>query len=145
MSFDIRLVSKAPAMRAWIEFDPEYAWAVRRFEVLMNPDNDVKRSGSVEYSGMNDGRPIVKRVVDSNPMDYRVVEITEIKFDQKLNAGDFTLSAYGLPEVNQKPGDGRAIPLNYWLFGFGAIALVLAIIIRLALRKRTASSSSNVV
>jgi hypothetical protein len=138
MSFEIRWMPDVPVMSAWIKVDPEFGWALCRAELILNPSRNIKRDLSVDYSGMVRGRPVVRRVLDANFGAERVLDVTEIEFDRHPDPRDFTLSAFGLPEVNQKPGDTRAIPLNYWLFGFGAIALALAIFIRRARHQRPA-------
>ena len=143
IAFAFRPAANFPITLAWIEVDPEYGWSVRRFEGLFGKNQDHKRTGLVEYSGMENGRPVIRRVTHSDWTEDGTLEIAGIEFDRHPAPRDFTLSAFGLPEVNQKPGPSGSFPLNYWLFGFGAVALGGAIFIRVALRRRSDSSSEQ--
>jgi hypothetical protein len=117
--------------RMWIETSPDEGWAIQA-------SGRTARDGShppiyprqdIEYGATRDGVPIPLRVRYSDPLVPRttVFEVEKLEFGP-ISASEFTLSAYGLPEL--EPRARRENRLAYYLLLGGVVALCVAIALR---------------
>jgi len=125
---------KKPAMRGmwkgWIEFSPNEAWAV---QARGGGDSSLRaknRRLEIEYGEQRDGVPLPSRITlvelsgRTTTLDVEGTEFGPIPPSQ------FTLSAYGLPELDASPGAKRQNRLPVVLFLGALAALSTAIVLR---------------
>jgi hypothetical protein len=166
VEFDTGPVAKPRTRhRGWFIVSPAEAWVLCSFEVAIDP-RMIKR-GTITYSGTHGGVPLPKQVVYTHEVladsgqkappkkiapgspgasndDGPGTSVETYDFDELTIAampdGDFTLAAFGLPEVGaaapRAPGN-----LTLWLFGLACAAMAAAVALRAAaarLRRRDA-------
>jgi len=109
---------------------PAQKWALIEYELRFKK-GDGLRVGAIEYEGAVDGFPVPKRVshsglktADRTPIKVATFELKGVRFE-RLPEKEFTLSAFGLPEidvVNRRRRGGA----EYWLVGASLVALAIA-------------------
>jgi len=111
--------------------DPENAWVIRHYKTVIHPMEVVSWDVSATYEGeLTDGVPALRAVaIDMATGTQRRFELDEIERVASLPERQFTLSAYGLPEIDQPAGASRG-RATLWLFGLALAALVLAIVLK---------------
>jgi hypothetical protein len=125
--------------------DPEHSWCIREYH-LNNPD--WKIDGTLEYGDEVDGFPILRRCKHTamNKQGLGTMLIT-YEFDKLIHRdipeSEFTLSAFGLPEV-QVPGEQKPRTLWRWLLGIGIVLGMLAILLRIYVKKKRQQVSQRI-
>lgn len=133
----------SPVEHGTVILDPAHYWCVLEFH-FDNPS--WIGDGTIEYGNEADDFPIPRRCkyVAKNKKGYGNQLIT-YEFDKIVHRdipeNEFMLSAFGLPEV-QVPGEQHPRPLWRWLIGIGIALGVLAILLRLYVKKRNAMQRS---
>ena len=125
----------SPDYDGWILVEPEKKWVLREYE--LGHRKQVIR-GLVEYGDPQDGFPLPKRVVikgfprgSSEPTFIQIFTFEDLRFVD-VPDGEFTLAAFGLPELGQ-PGRSRSRYANrtvFWLLGAALVSLVLAVALK---------------
>ncbi len=125
----------SPDYDGWILVSPEKKWVVREYE--LGHSLQVLR-GHVEYGGPQDGFPVPKRVVirgfprgSGEPNYIESATFEDLRFVEVPDS-EFTLAAFGLPELGQ-PGPSRSRYANrtvIWLLGAALASLVVAIVLK---------------
>jgi hypothetical protein len=122
--------------------DPERYWCVCEHHSELPDILPVRKiDGFLEYGDDVDGFPILRRCQETttykDKTDSPLVIIYE--FDKLVHRdipeSEFTLSAFGLPEV-QVPGEQKPRTLWRWLVGIGIALGVLAVLLRVYVKKR---------
>jgi hypothetical protein len=123
----------SPQYDGWILVAPEKKWALREYE--LGPSTLALR-GHVEYGDIEDGFPVPKRVV-IEAMDPRSREpyyIHEFTFEdlRLVDTPDreFTLAAFGLPELAQPGSSRHGSRIALWWLGAALASLVAAIVLK---------------
>jgi hypothetical protein len=123
----------SPEYAGWILVAPEKKWVVREYELRQSI---VALRGRVEYGDIQDGFPLPKRVV-TEAMDTRSEKPIfrhEFTFeDLRLVAPpdrEFTLAAFGLPELGKPRSSRHANRTVFWLLGAALASLVVAIVLK---------------
>jgi hypothetical protein len=120
--------------------DPQNGWAIRRGEMHYRNVKSNKSGMSiwweVEYSSFDGPAPRIKRCVfDVNQgSEHTEFDVEDLQF-KGTPAGEFTLSAFGLPEIAEPKSAGHSYGLAPWLFGAALACLIVVI----ALRRRYAA------
>ncbi len=151
----------------WFVVSPDERWVVREYEYRPKKGK-VKWTGSVEYQGGSDDYPFLKRVttksalLDGTDSVTETYDFREFRFAE-VPENEFTLSAFGMPELLDPPGGEKAGSAsgrpsgttpsaavsrtsNAWVWyvaiGFGSLAAAIALKLassRLAARGSVAS------
>ena len=147
---DVSAVRRGAASLAKLDFDykpaPSDNTRIRGGSVLLDPNQhwSVQEADlafianrakiEVEYGEASDGLPSLRRVtILISSLDGKRVLRDRCEFEswsrRDVPDREFTLRAFGLPELDAPPKKAAAIPLNYLLLGlalvFGAIAFFL--------------------
>lgn len=114
----------------WIMVSPQDRWAIVRAECQMGDKPENRLICKVEYGERAGEVRFPKRVSYTLPGSrHSVFEFAEIVTERSA-AKDFTLAAFGLPDLG-RPGVSRATSSGrYWLFLLAFVALVIAITMR---------------
>jgi hypothetical protein len=112
---------------------PDEKWVVVQFEYRPKKKGNI-HTGEIEYEGAFEGFPIPKRVTASwlepgnqTPLLLSTYEFKNMRFEA-LPEKEFTLSAFGLPEVDAVT-PRRTGALERWLFGAALVALSIAVML----------------
>jgi len=119
-----------------ILLDPERCWSIQEHH-FENPD--WKGNSFLEYGEERDGFPIIHRCKHTATHKQLGTRLTIYEFDKFIHRdipeSEFTLSAFGLPEM-QVPGEQKPRTLWRWLIGIGLILGMLAVLLRIYVKKR---------
>jgi hypothetical protein len=119
----------APVHSATLFIRPDLGWAVVRSEYFLSPGQKRPFVTTAEYGRSIDGIPIATKVTsrgvtDHSPSkDYELHELSP----GPTPASEFTLSAFGLPEMGTTGASSYQDRTIYWLLGAAALFLVLAV------------------
>jgi hypothetical protein len=133
VEFDRRPDAKGrEGFHGWFVVSPDEAWVVRSFEYM----DELKNSGrgTVEYGAVQRGVPVPKRVVHDQrgraanlEATYDFEEISLVDVPDR----DFTLAAFGLPELAQSSRASARGPAP-WLFVLSFLAAAVAMVLKMA-------------
>ncbi len=116
--------------------DPEHFWCVQEYHIN-NPNWII--DGTLEYGDEVDGFPILHRCQHTAAHKQLGTMLITYEFDKLIHRdipeSEFTLSAFGLPEV-QVPGEQKPRSLWRWLIGIGIAFAVLAVLLRTYAKRR---------
>lgn len=123
--------------RGIVLLDPEHFWCIREYHL---DNQNWKIDGILEYGDDVDGFPILRRcqhtATQKKGLGTMLITYDFDKLDHRdVPESEFTLSAFGLPEV-QVPGEQKPRTLWRWLIGIGITLGVLAILLRVYMKKR---------
>ena len=133
--FEVRPSQKilgAVSLDGWFTVSPSEAWVLHEYEFA---EGDFSVHGSIEYGGMQAGVPVLRRFTQARTKQGKPLNAQTYDFEVIENADvpdqDFTLSAFGLPEVGRPTGrrSGSAAP---WLIAFSVLALAAAVVFKMA-------------
>jgi hypothetical protein len=116
---------------------PGEKWVLHQYEYKFKKGVGF-RTGTVEYEGTFQGFPVPKRVVHGTMElpEHRQVTVTTFDFKNfrfdTSPAKEFTLAAFGLPELMQVGEVRRTISAGYWLIVLALVALSIAIVLKVA-------------
>lgn len=126
-----------------VVLDPEHCWCVRE-NYAEAPDFMPARKieAILEYGDDVDGFPILRRKQEKTTYgDGKGMQVTTWEFDKlahrDIPESEFTLSAFGMPEL-QLPGEQKPNTLWRWLLGIGIALGVLAVLLRVYVKKKQA-------
>jgi hypothetical protein len=118
--------AKGPRTRQWwIELSPNDAWAIRAYGPGHAPTAGPSgRRHDVLYGSHRNGVPIPLRIslFEPGPQRTRTFEIESVNF-ATIPDREFTLSFYGLPELNASPRSARGNRLAIAAFVVALAAL----------------------
>jgi hypothetical protein len=87
--------------RGWFDAIPDQGWVIRE-----GAQGSLRTAESVafkiEYEGSQDGFPLPKRVTDYSNLGRTIAEFDQIRHGS-VPESEFTLTAFGLPEIDPKP------------------------------------------
>ena len=132
-----------------VVLDPDHFWCVRESHSELPDFMPVhKIDHFLEYGEDVDGFPILRREQDTTTYkDGEGTLATTTEFDKLVHRdipeNEFTLSAFGLPEM-QLPGEQNPPTLWRWLVGIGIALGVLAILLRVYVKKRRREAAQKV-
>ncbi len=125
----------SPEYDGWILVAPEKKWVLREYEL---GHGSVALRGRVEYGDIQDGFPVPRRVVNQaidrrsrEPQNIYAFTFEDLRFVDVPDR-EFTLAAFGLPELGQ-PGPSRSRYTNrtvFWLLGAALASLFVAIVLK---------------
>jgi hypothetical protein len=125
----------------WVLVRPDKGWALQEYETRFG-DRGRTITGTVEYE-TEKGAFVPQRVVQDAPpfLDTKpfrhTFEFQKIDF-RGLPEKEFTLSAFGLPEMGETGTKDYRSHTTAWIFGGAAVALLVAVIMRkMAVKYRT--------
>jgi hypothetical protein len=134
----------AGGFNGWFLVSPDEAWVLRSYEYT--DKNGIFVRGSIEYGDIEGGVPVPKRIVhakgtaeSSAPTQVTTYEFDEFNFADVPDS-EFTLSAFGLPELRSSSGGSERNPAR-WLFAIACLGIVTAVALKTAssrLRARNA-------
>ena len=96
----------------WFVVSPDEKWVVREYQ-FKHINAKFKWTGSVHYEGVSDGYPLLKeftsmeRSDDGTRSETQTYDFREFRFAD-VPEHEFTLSAFGLPELLDPPGGEKA-------------------------------------
>jgi hypothetical protein len=123
----------SPEYEGWILVVPAKKWVVREYQLA---HSILGLRGRVEYGDIRDGFPSPRRVVVEGTDTRSGTPIYRHEFifeDLRLvNPPDseFTLAAFGLPELRQPSSSRHANRTVFWLLGAALASLVVAIVLK---------------
>jgi hypothetical protein len=116
---------------------PNEKWALCQYEYKFKKGKGF-RTGSVEYKGTFRGFPIPRHVVhatlelpERRPVSVAAFEFKDLHFDA-LSEKEFTLTAFGLPELLRVGNARRTSNAASWLIVAALIALAIAVVFKVA-------------
>jgi DNA-binding PadR family transcriptional regulator len=119
---------------------PEMCWAVQSYDFQIQWGNNKKSrgQGQVRYGEKVAGHPIVSEftfsyVTPGGSLDYHHWQTEQVSPCQLAEA-DFTLPAYGLPEIDWSKSSPRYFPAAFFLLAFGV--LLAALLLRYYVKRR---------
>jgi hypothetical protein len=123
--------------------DPERYWSVQEYHF---DDPEWKGELLLEYGDDVDGFPILRRSKYTNSSKkglsgFIITYEFEKLVHREIPESEFTLSAFDLPEL-QLPGEQKPQTLWRWLLGIGIALGVLAVLLRVYVKKRHAPQSA---
>ena len=126
----------------WVLVCPEKGWALQEYETQIgNRGRRIK--GTVEFEREEKGIAVPRRVTEEAPpfLDTQPFQHT-FEFEKIVFRGipekEFTLSAFGLPEMGETGIKDYRSHTVVWILGGAAVALLAAVIMRkMATRYRT--------
>jgi hypothetical protein len=136
VEFDRKPDSKGrKGSHGWFVVSPDEAWVLHSFEYQDKNGNSY--SGTMEYAGVERGVPVPKRVVhtirggrDPRPSVF-TYDFDELSFVDVPDR-DFTLDAFGLPELAQSGGRSTRGSPARWFFALSLAAMAIALILKVA-------------
>ena len=127
---------QAPRKRGnWIEVSPNEGWVVQgnglnRSRLWRGPRREIV------YGEPRSGIPLPRRISIFHPESFRtlVLDIESIDFGP-ISESEFTLSSYGLPELDGSPRPGRGNRLAYGMFIGAFVLLSIALALKYYARR----------
>ncbi|CAN5664585.1 hypothetical protein BH23PLA1_BH23PLA1_27720 [soil metagenome] len=114
----------------WFIVSPSDSWTIRRYECFFHPSRKRPFLGTIEYFPGEGGVPLPKRIVCLEPSGLRrECEFGGIKPGPSRES-EFTLTHYGLPEIDTPAVRSRTIPTAYWFFLLAVACLIGALALR---------------
>ena len=101
------VIGNHPVHGGAVALRPSHFWVVREYQVAgVWPDGTGTISAKYEYSETDDQFPIIKRIVkhqqamrsEGEDVDHEYVYEYALNRAAEISPGEFTLSAFGLPE-----------------------------------------------
>ncbi len=137
-----------PPFTVTLFLDSKRHWCVQKYEILTTYENgaQVRDAAALEYGQTVDGFPVISRVsrTVTNLADGRAQQRTAVmqSFATKTDIPEeeFTLTAFGVPELEEWPSDRGH--LWYWILGFALAAVAFALWLRFHGRK-TANATAG--
>jgi hypothetical protein len=125
--------------------DPQHSWCILRTH-FDNPN--WTGDETVEYGDAIDGFPIPRRCTHTSTHKKGMGNgLIICEFDKLVHRdipeSEFTLSAFGLPEM-QVPGEQKPQTLWRWLLGIGIALGVLAVLLRIYVKKKRQQTPQQV-
>ncbi len=118
-------VQKYPAIPGWWLVSPEEDWVLREWEFLVGRHEDVTWHGRVEYADSVDGIPLPISLSETHPLETRQFSFDRVR-PGPVPESEFTLTAFGLPELDQ-PGRSRStMSPGLWFLALGCLFLAIA-------------------
>lgn len=139
IAFDFRPANDYPIIPAWILVDPAEGWILRRYEGLFGPRQNLPRRGEVAYTRTSGGELLAKTVKHTKNLEDDTFEIVDLTFGESVPERDFTLTAFGLPEVNEPAASRGGITWNYLFLGIGLVLAVVSIGLKILARRLSRS------
>lgn len=139
---------------AWAVVSPSEGWAIRRFEthnVTLPQGYETYCGGEIEYSGVDNGVPLLKRIEareetkDREPHIVESFDLDKLDFEPEPDSS-FTLAAFGLPEGKidaSRAKSTRTGHLNTILWILGTAFLVGAVGLKIYSFKAASRDRSN--
>ena len=131
---------KAIDVHAVVFLSPEEGWILRRYELARGMVSAPQRThlvGTVEYGKVENGFPTLKKLTKTFFNQREVYDFTRVEYGPASD-GDFTITAYKLPDIG-KPSDGKApVSMGPWLLAGGIGFFFAAIGLRLYSQRRKA-------
>lgn len=127
----------SPVEHGTVIFDPKHSWCVLKYH-FDNPN--WIGDGTLEYGEEVDGFPIPRRCTyTAKSKKGHGNQLITYEFDKIVHRdipeSEFTLSAFGLPEM-PLPGEQKPQTLWRWLLGIGIALGVLAVLLRVYVKKK---------
>ena len=102
----------AMSLEGWFTVSPDEAWVLHEYENV--DQGNISVHGSIEYGGMQGGVPVLRRFTRTATKLGKLLSSQTYDFE-KLDSvdvpdRDFTLSAFGLPEVGRPTGRNVGAP-----------------------------------
>jgi hypothetical protein len=116
----------------WVVLAPDLGWAVQEIQMRATTEKgqQATRSGRVEYDGIRDGLPIIRRVVHNWKTDGKAPAVLsfEVQTISRNATPDkpFTLAAFGLGSL-ELPPDASPYRVAFWAAGLAVLALALTV------------------
>lgn len=121
----------------WFEARPDQNWIIQEW-VASSAKIQEATHIKIEFGGGRDGLPLPKRISRSAPLGRHVIVFDSIDH-AATPAREFTLAAFGLPEIDRKPEPPSRNRTAYVLIGAGILVLVAAIGLKVYTRPRQAA------
>jgi hypothetical protein len=126
----------------WILVAPEKSWAIREYRISSGRKDgrDVIWAGKVEYGRSVDGVPIPKRALYTIPISQgQGVRVDECIFEEFVPGPtpreEFTLAAFGLPELGKPESNRYSAHSRLWLLLAAVVCLALGVGLRMLSRR----------
>ena len=115
----------------WFELSPEEGWVLKRYEYRFQ--SGLVNAGTVSFVRDRDGALVPKKVEytstakrGASRINFRFREFARVPTPSE----EFTLAAFGLPDIASVGRDRAASHPSSWFFGLAIAALAVAILLR---------------
>lgn len=131
LRFDLEFepLQSLPVCSAWILVSPEEGWVTREFEGMYGSNRDVPVRGKFEYGEMIDGVAMPRVVTYSHPSYRHRFEFDDLQLESSP-AREFTLAAFGLPDLGASGSPRHGNRMGYYLIGAAVLALVASVVLK---------------
>lgn len=117
----------------WFLLSPDDTWALREYEVGAKGYPSRIR-GVVRYGERKDNVPVASEFESWKEKDEKRSAVFSVRASKvqltPAKPAEFTLRAFGLPEVGEVVASSGQSMLKYWLLGLGALSGVIAASLR---------------
>ena len=108
--------------------DPELGWAVRSWE-YSTPGSSRSIAARISYRKGDDGVITPSEITQtSDKARIRVCSIRQFKLSRVADS-EFTLTSYGMPELDRPIGDLSHNSMPYWLAGAAALSIMISAVL----------------
>ena len=137
VEFEVKAAPKLAGFVGWFIVSPEESWVLHSYEILYKTNDYIR--GTIDYDGSEGGVPRPMKVVHTKGKvgEAMPVQTTSFDFDEfhfgEVPEFDFTLAAFGLPELSESRRAGRGVAPAAWMaiaaFSMLAIAVGLKVLL----------------
>ena len=136
IEFNVKADGQREGYKAWLLVSPAEAWTLYAYDMRTDRNKDHVY-GTLEYGEPLRGFATPKRVVHvrdkrggTTPTEIQTYDIEEIRFVD-VPESDFTLAAFGLPDVQQPGKRSYASQTGFWFLTLSILSLVIAVLFKL--------------
>lgn len=129
IEYEVKPDAKYPKIPGWWLVAPDLGWVLIEFDGIFGTHQNIHRHGKIEYGKTVEGIALLKSVMLTHPSYIRSFEVERIE-PGPVPASEFTLTAFGLPELDRPESPALMSSPAPWLFGAAALFLALAFVVR---------------
>ena len=110
---------------------PSETWSLRSAEYYFHPSLKRMFKSTIDYQKTTGGVPLPKKVAVVEPSNLtRTWEFDELSLASTPES-EFTMTAFGLPDLMNRPGvDQSRSHLGYWFVGLAIVGILTALVMR---------------
>jgi hypothetical protein len=109
----------------WFVARPDENWVIQEYQASTPSSSDFLNI-KVDFEGKEDGFPLPKRITRYTAVGRYEVILDSIQH-RPTPESEFTLAAFGLPEIDRTPRPASPNLRAYWLIAIGVVVFIVAI------------------
>jgi len=143
IEFSFHPNKKYPVVPGWWLVCPDEGWILLEYEVLLGSHEDVSKHGRIEYGPSVGGIPLPKVFSETHPYYRRHFEFERI--DQgPVPESEFTLTSFGLPELERPDGSRFTGGPAIWFFASSLLFLSIGVVLKFKGSRKEAPALSQI-